>query len=127
MAVLPSIPYQNDLSNFLFESFLFAFQLFTDGYCRFDGSLIENLEGISSVETCQLACQFDANCKYFIYYKNENVCETLDDDAYTCDVVRGPPTPTIENCTMTSYFRTEETKISQLFSFFKSASKYFTW
>ena len=109
--------------------FFFSFQLFTDGYCRFEGSLLENLEGISSVETCQLACQFDANCKYFIYYKNENVCETMDDDVYTCDVVRGPQSPSIEGCTDTTMtnFQREESKVSQISSVFKSASKYFTW
>ena len=50
----------------------------------------------------------------------------MDDDEYTCDVVRGPQFPSIEGCTDTTmtYFQREESKISQLF---KSASKYFTW
>ena len=94
------------LGRYILKAVSFSFQLFTDGYCKFEGSLLENLEGISSVEACQLACQFDENCKYFIYYKNENVCETMDDDEYTCDIVRGPQSPSIEGCSNTtmSYF-----------------------
>ena len=79
---------------------VFCFQLFTDGYCRFNGSLLENLEEISSIETCKHACQFDEKCKYFIYYKNEKVCETLDNDVYQCDVMKGPPSPSYESCDM---------------------------
>ena len=73
-------------------------QYFLEGYCRYEGDLLEHLEGISSIEICQIACSHDAACRYFLYDETTKDCELFDDDTRVCDFRRGPPTPDINEC-----------------------------
>ena len=78
-----------------------SFQLFTEGYCKYEGKLLENLEIPSGATGCQLACQYyngDSPCDYFIYNDGDKNCQFLSSTARTCDLIRGPPNPPIENC-----------------------------
>ena len=84
--------------------YYFVFQLFTGGYCKYQGSLMENYENIPSKEVCQQACLLDTKCQYFIYNAREKNCEILDDDHRQCDTIRGPPSPNYEVCE-TAYFQ----------------------
>ena len=82
----------------LYSEITLLFQRFTEGYCRFEGSLMENFENIPNEETCQRFCHLSPICKYFIYNKREKVCEILDDDHRQCDTIRGPPSPGYQEC-----------------------------
>ena len=78
-----------------------SFQLFTEGYCKYEGKLLENLEIPSGATGCQLACQYyngDSPCDYFIYNDGDKNCQFLSSTARTCDLIRGPPNPPLENC-----------------------------
>ena len=70
------------------------FQKFTEGYCNYEGSLLENLGMIKTADQCQLACEFNDNCNYFVYNYEQNNCQLLKSSERTCDLIRGPATPT---------------------------------
>merc|ERR550517_2023962 len=62
---------------------------FREGYCMFEGNLLEHLNSIKDEETCQLACQHVPSCKYYIYDNKQNDCQLLDSDSRQCDLVKG--------------------------------------
>ena len=67
----------------------------------YNGYLLENLGNITSATVCQLACQFydkDPSCGYFFYNRQEQNCQFLSDASRTCDIIRGPPSPSFEEC-----------------------------
>ena len=75
-------------------------QKFTEGYCQYEGTLLEN-SGIPSASGCQLACQLyngDSTCNYFVYNEVETNCQFLSSKERTCDLIRGTPTPSLEKC-----------------------------
>merc|ERR1711962_1734665 len=74
---------------------------FTEGYCKYDGDLLENLSNITSASACQFACRiYDKipRCNYFFYNGAEENCQFLSSTSRSCDLIRGPPTPSIEDC-----------------------------
>ena len=76
-------------------------QKFTEGYCKYDGYLLENLSNITTISTCQFACQLydkEPSCEYFSYNSLEQNCQFLSSSIRTCDIIRGPPTPSLEEC-----------------------------
>ena len=92
------IHYWSKPDSFNFQT---SFQLFTEGYCKYEGKLLENLEIPSGATGCQLACQYyngDSPCDYFIYNDGDKNCQFLSSTARTCDLIRGPPNPPLENC-----------------------------
>ena len=52
-------------------------------------------------QTCQFACRLynkEPSCEYFFYNSLEQNCEFLSSSTRTCDIIRGPPTPSLEEC-----------------------------
>ena len=62
---------------------------------------MENLGNITSALACQFACliydQFPG-CNYFSYNAVRENCQLLSSSVRTCDLIRGPPNPTFEEC-----------------------------
>ena len=74
-----------------------------EGFCRYEGDLLEHLEFIKSPEQCQEACTYLDICHYFVYDYNKDDCELLGSPIRKCDILRGPPEPSYETCiTITS-------------------------
>ena len=69
-----------------------------EGYCRYEGDLLEHLEYITSPEQCQLACSKLGICEYFVYDYDKDDCELLNAPLRKCDILRGPPEPKYETC-----------------------------
>ena len=67
----------------------------------YNGYLMENLGNITSALACQFACliydQFPG-CNYFSYNAVRENCQLLSSSVRTCDLIRGPPNPTFEEC-----------------------------
>jgi len=74
---------------------------FSEGYCKYNGDLLENLQNITSATACQFACLiYDKlpTCNYFFYNGAEENCQFLSSTSRTCDLIRGPPTPSLTEC-----------------------------
>ena len=56
---------------------------------------------MNSYKHCEREC-IDENepneCKYFVYYTNARVCRLYSSANRTCDLIRGPPNPSLEDC-----------------------------
>ena len=80
------------------------FQQFTEGLCNYEGNVLENLGDIETASKCQFACQIynldnlDFPCNYFVHNNREQNCQFLSSTDRKCDVIRGPPTPSLDNC-----------------------------
>jgi len=73
---------------------------FREDYCRFEFSLLDNLEAIEKIEDCQLACQYLTNCTFFIYDSPSKICK-LNTDPFNkriCDIVHGSKEPSLQQC-----------------------------
>ena len=59
-----------------------------------------NIPNITNPTACQIICQNNGprGCKYFDYNADEENCKLLSSSSRTCDLIRGPPTPVIEEC-----------------------------
>ena len=63
---------------------------------------------IETASKCQFACQIynldnlDFPCNYFVHNNREQNCQFLSSTDRKCDVIRGPPTPSLDNCPETS-------------------------
>ena len=64
-------------------------QAFKDGYCMFEGNLLEHLNSIPDEKICQLACEHIPSCQYYVYDKILKDCQLLDSDKRQCDLIRG--------------------------------------
>ena len=67
----------------------------------YNGYLLENLGNITTASVCQFACQLydkEPSCEYFFYNSQEQNCQFLSDASRTCDIIRGPPSPSFEQC-----------------------------
>jgi hypothetical protein len=73
-------------------------KVFVEGYCRFEGNLLEHLEMIETVDQCQFACKIVPNCNYFLYDVELQDCELFDSEKRDCDLLRGPPKPAVTDC-----------------------------
>merc|ERR1711872_38748 len=62
-------------------------------YCMFQGDLLEHMNDIKDVDTCQLACTFYDECKYYIWNKEKTECTFLTSGVRECDNLIGLPTP----------------------------------
>jgi len=72
---------------------------FREDYCRFEFSLLENLEEIESLSECQLACQYINNCSYFVYDSPSKICKLNTQlSQKTCDIIHGTPQPDLNTC-----------------------------
>jgi len=72
---------------------------FREDYCRFEFSLLENLEEIDSLFDCQLACQYINNCSYFVYDSPSKICKLNTQlSQKTCDIIHGTPQPNLNTC-----------------------------
>jgi len=73
---------------------------FREDYCRFEFSLLENLEDIETLSECQLACQYINNCSYFVYDAPTKICKlnTIASSRPICDIVHGTPEPDFNSC-----------------------------
>ena len=67
-------------------------------FCRYEGDLLEHLENIETPAHCQTACNHMPRCNYFLYDHDKDDCELVDSDVRHCDVMVGPPEPSIEYC-----------------------------
>ena len=81
--------------------FFCLFQNFREDYCRFELTLLHNLEKIESLSGCQWACEHIQDCSYFVYDTEMNVCTLNYNGTQTrkCDIVHGPKEPRFEECT----------------------------
>jgi len=66
---------------------------FQSQYCMFQGDLLEHMNDIKDVDTCQLACSFYDECKYYIWNKENTECTFLTSGVRDCDNLIGLPTP----------------------------------
>jgi len=73
---------------------------FREDYCRFEFSLLDNLEQIQSIQDCQTACEYLTNCTFFIYDTPSKICKlnTNPLDTRTCDIVHGNKEPSLQGC-----------------------------
>jgi len=73
---------------------------FREDYCRFEFSLLENLENIESLSECQMACDYINNCTYFVYDNPTKICKlnTLASSRPVCDIIHGTPEPDFNTC-----------------------------
>ena len=76
------------------------FQNFRQDYCRFDFSLLENLEDIETLSECQEACEYISNCSYFVYDNPNKICKlnTMESSRRICDIIHGTPEPDFNAC-----------------------------
>ena len=51
---------------------------------------------------CQLACQFEVGCEYFIHNSLANNCQLLTSGDRTCDLIRGPADPPLADACATA-------------------------
>ena len=79
--------------------FLFL-QYFRQDYCRYERDFLDNLEHSHDIESCQWACQVNPECNFFTFSTDENVCmlHRVDVRTRVCDIIHGPPTPTLQSC-----------------------------
>ena len=61
---------------------------------------MDNAIDIPSATACQVLCQINPLCNYFDYNKDEQNCQELSSPGRTCDLMRGPPTPTLDECSI---------------------------
>ena len=61
---------------------------------------MDNAIDIPSATACQVLCQIYPLCNYFVYNKDEQNCQELSSPGRTCDLIRGPPTPTLDECSI---------------------------
>jgi len=73
---------------------------FREDYCRFEFSLLENLEDIETLSECQLACQYINNCSYFVHDAPTKICKlnTIASSRPICDIIHGTPEPDFNTC-----------------------------
>jgi len=73
---------------------------FREDYCRFEFSLLENLEDIETLSECQLACEYINNCSYFVYDRPTKICKlnTMASNRPVCDIIHGTPEPDFNTC-----------------------------
>jgi len=78
---------------------------FREDYCRFDFSLLENLDDIDSLSECQLACEYVSNCSYFLYDNPTKTCKLYTDESSKriCDIIHGTPEPDFNTCIEEGY------------------------
>jgi hypothetical protein len=73
-----------------------------EGVCHYTGKILEHLDSLQTEDQCQLACLFHRDCQYFIYNHDINECELLDKGERNCSVIKGPPSPTLAECQLTT-------------------------
>ena len=61
---------------------------------------MENAIDINDVTACQFLCQVNSLCNYFVYNADDLNCQLLSSPSRTCDLIRGPPTPTLNDCSI---------------------------
>jgi hypothetical protein len=73
---------------------------FRQDYCRYERDFLDNLEHSHDIESCQWACQVNPECNFFTFSTDENVCmlHRVDVRTRVCDIIHGPPTPTLQSC-----------------------------
>ncbi len=69
-----------------------------EGYCIYEGPLLENLEKIPNYEVCQTACGLISTCEYFVYDLDFTNCKLIGSPQRSCDLLHGPPEPSINSC-----------------------------
>ena len=62
--------------------------------------MLDNLEHSNNIESCQWACQINPACNYFTFSKDKNVCilHRMDVRHRVCDIIHGPPVPSLQSC-----------------------------
>ena len=78
------------------------FQAFLEGVCHYSGNILEHLDSLATEDQCQLACLFHRDCQYFVYNHDIKECELHDSGKRNCNVIKGPPSPTYEECQPTT-------------------------
>ena len=56
-----------------------------------------------------MACEHLPNCDYFVYDKDSQDCELLNAPTRKCDILRGPPTPSYDECKKVTSTRIPQT------------------
>ena len=74
-----------------------------NGVFKFFGSAISPpiTTSANSVTVCQEAClDYDQGpgCKYFTFDASKEQCQLFSSSERICDLIRGPPTPSYEEC-----------------------------
>ena len=69
-----------------------------EGYCRYDGDLLENFGGITDPLMCEMICNINEKCGYFVYNEKEQNCQLHDTPSRSCDLTTGPVSPDIDDC-----------------------------
>ena len=62
--------------------------------------MLDNLEHSNDIESCQWACQINPMCNFFTFAKDKSVCilHRADIRHRSCDIIHGPPMPSIQSC-----------------------------
>jgi len=73
---------------------------FREDYCRFEFTLLDNLENIQTIGDCQTACSYLTNCTFFVYDKPSEICKvnTASIENRVCDIVHGTKVPSLQGC-----------------------------
>ena len=76
------------------------YQFFRQDYCRYERDFLDNLEHSHDIDSCQWACQVNPMCNFFTFSKDKSVCmlHRVDIRTRVCDIIHGPPTPSIQSC-----------------------------
>ena len=77
------------------------------------------MEGIQSAEKCETACRFADKCEYFVYKVEQKACQLLSSSLRNCDLLKGLPYPTYNECksaTTTTTMTTTMTTTSNVLS-----------
>ena len=85
--------------NMLSLNVAFEFQDFKQGYCLFEGNLLDHLNFVPEETMCQMACQHISGCQYYVFDKNLKDCMLLDSESRHCDLIRGKKdSPNYDTC-----------------------------
>lgn len=69
-----------------------------NGYCRFEGDLLDNFELIEDKNVCLSACKLNEKCNYFLHNSALKNCQLMAITGKQCDLKGGPPTPDLSTC-----------------------------
>ena len=90
--------------------------------------MLEHLERLVPLSECQEACVHLPGCEYYVYDIDTEDCELLAAPTRKCDILRGPPTPSYEDCsrdgsTTNNPITTSTSKTSKMTTTYKTTEK----
>jgi len=62
---------------------------FEEGFCKYGGNILQNLDFVDTEMACQVACQHVPGCKYYVWDKSMSSCQLLDSTSRQCEMIKG--------------------------------------